>query len=397
MQCGSCAGSLIFDPVKGKLVCKSCGGVFEVSHTNDRGLVDINSVFQDKDEITKEDINVYTCNTCGGSIIVNDVEMTSACPFCGNNGVIFDRVAKRRRPDFIIPFSFDAKSAEEKAREHLKGSFFLTRKARNMPLAKTVGIYIPYFILSAESRSNLTYQIDYKDKNGNVVGNDQIARTLRCYYDQLLVEASAALTNTAALMTEPYDLKGLRTFEEGYLQGFYSDMADEEPDDLLKQANSRIREYELRELNKRKIVPKGYYSVAWDSHLKFKGKACYALFPIWFVRGEHKGKDIIMLVNGQTGKVVGGPEYSKKMFTLASLSLAIIPIIVMATVGAFGSALVSTLFFTGSLAAALGVLAAIFGLGATIFTMESKQMAKIRDVIDISASKRLIKFTSRRK
>ena len=85
------------------------------------------------------------------------------------------------------------------------------------------------------------------------------------------------------------------------------------------------------------------------------------------------------------------------MFTLASLSLAIIPIIVMAVIGAFGSALVSTLFFTGSLAAALGVLAAIFGLGATIFTMESKQMAKIRDVIDISASKRLIKFTSRRK
>ena len=397
MQCSNCAGALAFDPGKGKLVCKSCGGEFEVTHTDDKGLVDINSVFEDTDEITREDINVYTCSTCGGSIAVNDVEMTSSCPFCGNSGVIFDRVAKRRRPDGIIPFVFDSKSAQEKVRDHLKGSAFLPKKAKEMPFVNTVGVYIPYYIVSAESRSKVVYQYDFKDNEGNVVRTEQLCRTLRCFYDRLIIEASAALTNAAANMTEPYDLAGIRVFEEGYLQGFYSDMADEDPEELLNQADKRIREYETSEFAATKTVPDGYYNIAWDSHIKYKGKAFYALFPMWFVRGEYNGKNIIMLVNGQTGKVVGGPEYSKKMFTAASLSMSVLPIIGMTVVGALGSATAAGLLLSGSIVGFLGILAGIIGLGSAICAMEEKQMAKIRDVIDLSSSRRLVKFISRRK
>ena len=397
MQCGNCAGSLAFDPNKGKLVCKSCGGEFEVTHTEDKGLVDINSVFEDTDEITKEDINVYTCSTCGGSIAVNDVEMTSACPFCGNSGVIFDRVAQRRRPNGIIPFAFDAKSAEEKARKHLKGSSFLPKKAREMTFLNTVGIYIPYYIVSAETRSNVVYQHDVKDNRGNVVRTEQMARNLRCFYDQLTIEASAALTDVAADMTEPYDLSGLRVFEEGYLQGFYSDMADEDPEGLLKQAKNRIRDYETQSVISMKIVPSAYYNVAWDADLKFKGKAFYALFPMWFVRGEYKGKNVVLLVNGQTGKVVGGPEYSKKMFTAAALGVSVVPIIAMSVVGTVLSIGAFLSAMNGSLYTCIGLVVALISLCSAIGAMEERRMKQIRDIIDLSSSRRLVKFTSRRK
>ena len=397
MQCGRCAGSLAIDPNKGKLVCKSCGGEFEVTHTEDKGLVDINSVFEDTDEITKEDINVYTCSTCGGSIAVNDVEMTSACPFCGNSGVIFDRVAQRRRPDGIIPFAFDAKSAEEKVRSHLRGSAFLSEKAKKMPFVNTVGVYIPYYIVSADTRSTVVYQHDSKDDNGNVISTDQVSRNLRCFYDQLMVEASAALTNAAADMTEPYDLSGLRVFEEGYLQGFCSDMADEDPEDLLKQAKKRIRDYEIKAITTMKIVPDYYYNIAWDTDLKFKGKAFYALFPMWFVRGEYNGKNVVMLVNGQTGKVVGGPEYSKKMFTAASLSLSVLPIIAMSVVGAVLSITGISGVFTGSVHVGVLSLVGLISFASAICAMEENRMKQIRDIIDLSSSRRLVKFTSRRK
>ena len=397
MQCGNCAGSLAFDPNKGKLVCKSCGGEFEVTHTEDKGLVDINSVFEDTDEITKEDINVYTCSTCGGSIAVNDVEMTSACPFCGNSGVIFDRVAQRRRPNGIIPFAFDAKSAEEKARKHLRGSSFLPKKAKEMTFLNTVGIYIPYYIVSAETRSNVVYQHDVKDNRGNVVRTEQMARNLRCFYDQLTIEASAALTDAAADMTEPYDLSGLRVFEEGYLQGFYSDMADEDPEGLLKQAKNRIRDYETQSVISMKIVPSAYYNVAWDADLKFKGKAFYALFPMWFVRGEYKGKNVVLLVNGQTGKVVGGPEYSKKMFTAAALGVSVIPIVAMSVVGTVLSIGAFLSAMNGSLYTCIGLVVALISLCSAICAMEERRMKQIRDIIDLSSSRRLVKFTSRRK
>ena len=395
MQCMNCAGKLRFDPDKGKLVCSNCGGESDVIHSDDKGLVDISEVVSSNDDITREDVNVYTCSTCGGSVVAGDVEMTSVCPFCGNQGVIFDRVANRRRPDGIIPFAFGAKKAEEKVRAHLKGSIFLDKKAKEMPLLRTVGIYVPYYIVQAESRSNLIYEKTAKDKKGDIVVSDQIGRSTRCFYDQLTLEASAALTNTASAMIEPFELTGIRKFEEGYLQGFCSDMADEAPEALLDQANKRMRAYELAQLRILDVAPYGYYNSSYDNKVKYKGKAFYALFPVWFVVGRFKDKDITMLVNGQNGKVIGGPEYNKKMFASASLGASILPIIALSAVGAVGigaglAALVSNPYM------GIGALFALAALGSSIIALQEKSQKQVREIIDLSSSKRLIKFTARR-
>lgn len=396
MKCSNCASSLRFDPDKGKLVCGSCGGEFDVVHRNDQGLVDITEVVSSKDEITREDVNVYTCSTCGGSIVVNDVEMTSDCPFCGNHGVIFDRVANRRRPDGIIPFAFGVKTAEEKARAHLKGSMFLNRKAKQMPFVRTVGIYIPYYIVQAESNSNLVYEKTLRDKKGNIVDSKQIGRATHCYIDQLLLEASASLSNAAGLMIEPFDIMKILPFEEGYLQGFCSDMADEDPEGLLTQATKRIRDYELSKINGSNIAPYGYVNIAYDNDTRYKGKSFYALFPVWFVVGRYKDKDIIMLVNGQTGKVVGGPEYNKAMFASASLGVALLPIIVLSALGAVGFGAGMAMLST-SPQTSLTIGFALISLGSLIVAKQEKVQGDVRRIVDLSSSRRLIKFVARRK
>ena len=395
MQCVKCAGKLRFDPDNGKLVCGNCGGEFDVGHDSDNGPLDISSFVDDNDELAREDVNVYTCSTCGGSIVAGDSEMTSSCPFCGNNGVIFDRVANKRRPNGMIPFAFGAKKAEENVRSHLKGSVFLDKKAKNMPFVRTVGIYIPYYIVHAESKGNLIYEMTQRDKHGNIIRQDQIGRGMRCFYDRLTLEASASLTNTASLMIEPYDLPAMKEFNEGYLQGFCSDMADEDPERLLSQAEKKIREYELYQLKDSDIVPSGYVNIAYDNTVKYKGKAFYALFPVWFVVGEYKGKQVIILVNGQTGKVFGGPEYSNAMFASASLGASILPIIALSAVGAVGIGL-GLVIVGRNPYAGLGIWGALITLTSSIAAMLDKKRGQVREMIDLSSSKRLIKFTSRR-
>ena len=134
-----------------------------------------------------------------------------------------------------------------------------------------------------------------------------------------------------------------------------------------------------------------------DADLKFKGKAFYALFPMWFVRGEYKGKNVVLLVNGQTGKVVGGPEYSKKMFTAAALGVSVVPIIAMSVVGTVLSMGAFLSAMNGSLYTCIGLVVALISLCSAICAMEERRMKQIRDIIDLSSSRRLVKFTSRRK
>lgn len=394
--CRNCGSSLRFDPDSQKLVCSSCGGNHDVVHTNDTGLVDLESIYSDKKELEGMELNVYTCSTCGGSITVNDVEMTSVCPFCGNHGVIFDRVDKKRRPDAIIPFSIGADRALQKVREHLNGSAFLSSDARHMEFQQPIGVYVPYFIISAESKGIVTYEMVRRDENGNEIDRDHVSRSFRCIYDRLTLEASAALLDDASKEIEPYDFQGLRTFEEGYLQGFCSDMADDDPQKLMKKAKELCREYEKEEIDKKKLCPNGYYSIGFDYDVKFKGKAVYSLFPVWFVVGKYgDDKQITMLVNGQTGKVVGSPPYSKAKMAPIVLLSSIIPVILFTAMGIGGFKL-AALSARLDLRVVLVILAGLISLGSFVINRAVNNMNRIKHFLDIASSKKLIRFAGRR-
>lgn len=394
--CPNCGSSLSFDPDARKLLCPSCGSGQDVIHTNDMGLVDLERIYTDTKELEGMDLNVYTCSTCGGSITVNDVEMTSACPFCGNHGVIFDRIAKRRRPDAVIPFSIGADKALQAVREHLKRSALLSSNARNMELSKPVGVYIPYFVISAESKGVITYEKVTRNKNGREIDRDHIAKSFRCVYDRLTLEASSAFPDEASIEIEPYDFKDLRTFEEGYLQGFCSDMADDDPGRLLRKAKGLCREYEIGEIARKNICPKGYHSIGHEYDVKFKGKAVYSLFPVWFVIGKYgKDRKVTILVNGQTGKVVGGPPYSKVKMTGSVLLASILPTAVFTALGAGGAFLAfKTITFDLRLTAL--IIPGLVFLGSFIIAKAEKNVKRLKHILDLSSSKKLGSFAGRR-
>ena len=396
IQCKNCAGLLVFDPDVQKLTCRNCGGQYDVTHTDDTGLVDLQKIFDDRSKLESQDINVYMCSSCGGSIIVDDVEITSSCPFCGNKGVIFDRVAKRRRPDGVIPFAFGASKAEEKARSHLMGAAFLTKKARNMEFVRTVGIYVPYYITSAEYKGVMTYEKVTRGKNGQEVDRDHIARSVRCLFDRLTLEASDALVDEAGLNLEPFDLDGLRVFEEGYLQGFCSDMADEDPDALYRKAKEICTDYVTNEIQSNKIAPTGYHCIGNENSLKFRGKAVYALFPVWFVTGEYRHRPVTVLVNGQTGKAVGGPSYSKLKFVPVVAASSILPVALLSAAGALGSALGVLLLFSKNPLYGIMIFGGLISLASMIIGKAGARLSRVHKVLKMSSSERLIRFSGRR-
>ena len=395
LLCQNCSGPLRFDPDEGKMVCALCDGRFDVTHADGASLVDLDSIYQDASVPTRDEIRVYTCSTCGGQIVVHGLEMTSTCPYCGNTGVVFDRATKKRRPDVIIPFSFGKEKAEEMLRTHLQRSRFLSKDARNMEWISIQPIYVPYYLVSAELKKVLTLEHIEKDQYGKETDRQHIARSMRCVFDKLSLEASAALNNNASHAVEPFDLSGMKIFEEGYLQGFASDMADEDAKSLCDAASEMCRDYVNEEMKKKKVIPRGFHVCGVEESLKFKGKAVYALFPVWFAVGKYGKKKATLLVNGQTGKVGGTPVYSIWKYYLAILLTSLITMALMCAVGIGGVFLGYHFTAAGLIYPACGVFIGLGFIFSGILRLFVKNKEKVRDMISVSKSDKLINFAKR--
>ncbi|MBO4635817.1 MAG: hypothetical protein J5685_01600 [Clostridiales bacterium] len=394
LQCSNCAGPLTFDPDIGKLSCSQCGGSYEVTHNDDTGLVDLNKIFEDRSALRSMDLSIYTCSTCGGSVSVEGSEITSVCPFCGNTGVIFDRIAKKRRPDAVIPFAFGKRAAEEKVRLHLMDSAFLSPEQKTMKFRSVVGIYIPYYIIHGESKRVIIFEHREKRRSGRVE-TDHISKSTRCIYDGLTLEASRALLDEASSRIEPFDLSGLKTFEEGYIQGFCSDMADEDAEALYRKARRMCKDYEAEQIRRMKIVPNSYYAVDSKDKLKFRGRAVYALFPVWFVSGTYKKTNVTFIVNGQTGKVVGSMPYSKTRYASSVFAMSLLTVPAFTLIGMAGLYALTVSALHASFAAVY-IGAGLLALVSLIMTYAGKRLDKVREIISLSSSKRLVRFAGRR-
>ena len=395
LLCQNCSGPLRFDPDEGKMVCSLCDGRFDVTHTEGASLVDLDSMYKDVSAPQKDEIRVYSCSTCGGHIVVHGLEMTSTCPYCGNTGVVFDRVEKKRRPDVIIPFSFGKEKAEEKLRTHLMQSRFLSKKAKNMEWISIQAIYIPYYLVSADLKKVLTLEHIERDKHGREIDRQHIARSVRCLFNKLSLEASSTLLNEASHVIEPFDLSGLQVFEEGYLQGFSSDMADENAKNLCDTATEMCRSYVNEEIKKKKVVPRGFHICGSEESLKFHGKALYALFPVWFAVGKYGKKTVTLLVNGQTGKVGGTPGYSWVKYHTTLILTSLITVALMSAVGIFGTYLVYLFASTALIYPAVGTAVGLGLIFSGLLSLVTKKREKIREVASASKSQKMINFAKR--
>lgn len=112
---------------------------------------------------------------------------------------------------------------------------------------------------------------------------------------------------------EPYDYSQLVPFTTACLPGFLADKFDVSAADSIGRAEARCRRPLERAL---KSTVTGYTSTSLDSSkiTLQRGKAYYALLPVWLLYTRWNDRDFLYAVNGQTGKVVGEMPFSKQKF-----------------------------------------------------------------------------------
>lgn len=342
-SCPSCGAPLFYNPELQVSECRRCGGFYfpeEIAAAEKRAESlnsNYDSVEADEDsDISPEyieefiDSQIYSCSQCGAEIIVNSTEASTFCVFCGCPSMIFSRISKTRKPQYIIPFQISKEEALGSIREKMKRSFFAPKAVRQIKPDDIHGIYIPYWLtdIDYEGIANVEYyRKPFEYYFGKSVEASKVIRTCKnavCSFKQITTDASYTLPNSFTQRLEPYDLKQLRPFDKDYLAGFHSDIANisyaEGKEDALERAEQMFDEEMV------KALKSFYANISVTSKVgHYQILNCEsAMLPAWFITFKYEGLNYTLAVNGQTGKVNGALPISYKKFTILCVLMTLI-------------------------------------------------------------------------
>lgn len=357
--CPNCGGNLKFDIPSQQLGCEHC-----------QTLVDPYS-FEDKEKDAIEskdfDVTIFTCPQCGGEILSTDTSAAEFCTFCGASTILYSRISKEKRPDYIIPFKQTKEDCKNAYMNMTKRAIFAPDELKNpKKIDGFRGIYMPYWAFYLAQEGAFTLQGSKSKRRGDYIYTDHYALRgeIDAYYKGLSYDASSSFDDNISEKLAPYDVKGMKAFTPAYLSGFYADTAD---------VDSDVYKYDAETIAFNNSVSKVYNSfpdveiesVPSPQALNTQVKEIdNAMFPVWFMSYRNGDRVAYATVNGQTGKVVADLPIDPKKYAIGSLILAV-PIFILLN-----------LFFTIIPTKLMVVTAFIALLSVVLFAYELSEIAQ---------------------
>ena len=266
-------------------------------------------------------MTILHCNSCGAELAIDGTEASTFCAFCGQAAVVTDRLEGWLKPDYIIPFKVTKQKAEETIRTKLSKGFFVPREFRNFETDCLRGIYIPYWLFDVYYGDTQYWKYEHR-KNQYHSETKHACRSADCTFYDMTLDASTHVPDGSSQRLEPYDMNELKPFDAAYLSGFYSnryDITAKQLEELsLQRAADLFDESIEKDVKSRKNLKhaKKYSSDPIGKALNPR----YALLPAWFLTTRACGAPRTILVNGQTGKMVGAVPFVKwKAYVLFAL------------------------------------------------------------------------------
>jgi len=313
-KCPNCDAALRFDSKSQKLKCDACDGEFDVEDFDSK-----NEDFNIKADKFKENENlyVYVCDSCGGTIMADENTAATSCPYCGSNVVIADNVKGDYRPSKIIPFVYDKAKAKENFKKHLQKKVLLPKDFQSDTRINEIkGIYVPFWLFDGNAVASCWFNAS--NSRSFISGDYEITETdhYRLYrsgymeFEKVPVDASSKLDDDLMQSIEPFNYNEAIDFTSGYLSGFVADKYDVSALDSQKYANERIQNSTISEVAS---TAHGYQTCTMtSSKCRVKnGDQTYVMYPVWLLNTTYKGKKYTFAMNGQTGKFVGNLPIDK--------------------------------------------------------------------------------------
>jgi len=392
-NCPNCMAALIFNPTKGKMDCLACGSTFDAYQFENEEAKAEEAVARETDELKRAGIvddlmecNIYTCTACNAELAVNGVETSTFCAYCGQPTIVFSRVSSTKKPKYIIPFTVTKEHAVSSIRKHLSSGSFVPPEIQNFSIERVRGIYVPFWL----------YDIQYFDeqylsgevKSGKSTVTRYFYRSASTTFYDVTMDASKQLNDESSQRLEPYETIAMRDFEPSFLSGFYADCFDMSSDEMERQARGRCMQMFNEQIEK-SIQASSIRILKNAPRIEVK-KSEYAMFPAWFLTFRYQDAPYTILVNGQTGKVVGAVPFNKAKVNFLFWAIGILAAIIC-TVIAYG--LIAASDFDDDIMEL--IVYACFG-GFLMWSTGASKLKKVKESIELSRSSKMNSFVKDR-
>ena len=334
-KCPNCDAALKFNPHGGNWKCEYCRSEFNLDDLN-KHEEKLKTEEKEVKKVTNEEgLDVYTCNNCGASIVVDPNVSTTSCVYCKNTAILKDKLHGEFNPSYVIPFKHTKEDAIAAFKKLGKGKPLMP-KAFNIKknIKEISGIYIPFWLYDFDAAGEINADCKrittWRSGNYRYTKTDTFLATRggNMRFEKVPVDGSKRFPNDVMNSIEPFDYNDLKDFNYSYLSGFLSEKYDMTSDEVINEAINRAKNTFIDEM--RKDI-KGYNTVipTTNSINLNNTKKLYVLLPVWMLNVKYKDKIHTIAMNGQTGKMIGNIPIDVKK------AIIIWILIFLLTLGAF--------------------------------------------------------------
>jgi hypothetical protein len=270
-------------------------------------------------------VTIYACGQCGASLAFDGVR-TAKCPYCDSpNFVERPPAAGQPDPQFALTFVGDAGVARNALQRWLGSrNVFADSRLKRAKVEDIRGIYAPAYLYSAVAQSDFTATIGenytetetYTETDSEGKSQTRTRTVTRTehvplagrhisYVTDVIVSASAGLSNAELQRVEPYDLKQMRRFAPELVSGWIAEEFARPVDECRKASHGEAMEQVGTKLHG--FMPgDSYRDLTWSTKVSWEAMDPI-LVPVWVfaVRYREDKDPLRVVINGQTGKITG--------------------------------------------------------------------------------------------
>lgn len=351
-RCDNCGGVLLYDPAQRGLRCKHCKAQAGPERLAPMPGYQVREVPLAQG-LARPPMGLgvalegLECRECGATVNMQPGERSATCVYCASPTVVTVQKSDQMiTPESLIPFLLPEEKAVENYKKWLGGLWFrpndLSKLAR---LEQVYGVYVPYWTFDATVHSSWTAERGHhytetetytETENGETVTKTREVQRTRWepawgsrtdHHDDVLVCASKGVPEKLADRLCTFATSQLIPYSPGYLCGWRAESYAIDLPSAWDRGRSKIdRIQESRCAG----------DVGGDTHRSLSVSSSYkdetfkhVLLPLFVAAYRYKDKPYQVLVNGQSGEVVGDAPYSvwKILMAVAAVLLLILGLV----------------------------------------------------------------------
>lgn len=316
-----------WDPDVDALLCEYCGNKLQVPRAE--GTIVEHSMAEAGTAARGfgVELRVARCGHCGAQVTFDERMTSRECVFCGSAQVLQQSANRNAlRPESLIPLDVGRATVEQAFKKWLGGLWLRPNALQHARGEDAVGIYLPFWTYDCRVHSDWSADAGYyyyenetfvSIENGRPVMRTRQVQKVRWVpawgarddaYDDVLVHASRGLPEKLARELGGFDTTKLVPYRPEYLAGWRAEEYAVDLENGWKAALARVEKSQESRCSadvpgdtQRSLRVANHVG---DVHWK------HVLLPLWSLSYNFGGQRYAVLINGQTGRVVGNAPYS---------------------------------------------------------------------------------------